>query len=64
MKNICANCKYAGKQFKAYKITHLHCENPERFTQEQKDNDVITAWDTLEEWYSTCDKFTLKQLNK
>jgi len=50
----CYNCKFAGKQFKVNKLTHLHCDDPENYTQEKFDNNEFTAWDTLRVFSDTC----------
>lgn len=58
----CYNCKYAGRQFKIVGKTHLHCEHP-KYTEEDMKSGKITPWDTLMEFWNTCEDHELKQLN-
>jgi len=45
----CYNCEYASSSFKIGKLTHLNCEDPEKYTEEKYNNDEFCAWDTLTE---------------
>lgn len=55
----CYNCKHCGQQFKLGDKTHLHCEHP-KYTQEDFDNGKFCAWDTLMEFWNTCNDHELK----
>ena len=48
----CHNCKFAGENFKINKLTHMHCEHPKH--RETFDKGELSPWDTLREWYNTC----------
>lgn len=62
MKNAkCYNCKYAGEQFKISKLTHLHCEDPEEFTQEKYENGELSPWDSLRVFSDTCDRHEFRK---
>ena len=52
----CHNCKYAGQQFKVGNMTHLHCLNPELYPPAECESGKISPWDTLREFWQTCDK--------
>lgn len=56
----CYNCKFSGDAFKVAGITHHHCHGPE---YEAKDNagEYISPWDTLREWWDTCEDHQLKE---
>jgi len=49
----CYNCKFAGKQFKIFKLTHLHCLHP-KLENEFKINPNFSAWDTLRIFSECC----------
>lgn len=55
----CYNCKHRGNQFKIMDKTHLHCEHP-RYTQKDFESGKISAWDTLREFWQTCNDHELK----
>ena len=55
----CYNCKHAGTPFKINTITHMHCEHPKQL-EEYKINNNWSAWDTLMEFWMTCDDHELK----
>ena len=59
-KTGCYNCKFAGKQFKINKLTHLHCEDPKKYTQEKYDNGEFCAWDTLRVFSDICSDHEFK----
>jgi hypothetical protein len=59
----CYNCKFGGNQFKIAGKTHLHCEHPS-YTKEDFENGKLSPWDTLREFWNTCDNHKLKTLNK
>lgn len=61
MKEIkkCYNCKHAGRQFKIVGKTHLHCGHP-KYSEEDMKSGKITPWDTLMEFWSTCEDHELK----
>ena len=58
-RNRCHNCKYASQTFKiGTKMTYLHCEHQKHI--EGLENDTLTAWDTLREFWETCPDHELK----
>ena len=60
-KSGCYNCKFAGEQFKIKELTHLHCEDPIKYTQEKHDNDEFCAWDTLRVFSDICSNHELAE---
>jgi hypothetical protein len=56
----CYNCKHGGGQFKIARKTHLHCEHP-KYTQEDFENGKISPWDTLFEFWHTCNDYEPKK---
>jgi hypothetical protein len=48
-RNRCQNCKHAGDHFRIAGKTHMHCLHPAKHTG--------NAWDTLREFWETCDKY-------
>jgi len=62
-KQKCYNCRWAGQQFKVFKTTHLHCKHP-RFDNEIKNSPTFSAWDTLREFWNTCDDYDPKNNNQ
>lgn len=60
MKNRkCYNCIHGGKQIKIVGNTHLHCENP-KYTAEMFESGQLTGWDTLMNFYDSCEDHQLK----
>ena len=59
----CFNCKHAGPSFKIAGKTHMHCEHP-KYTEEDFVNGKISPWDTLMEFWQTCEDFEPKTLTK
>jgi hypothetical protein len=57
----CHNCKFAGNQFKIGKLTHLHCADPKRYTQEKSDNGDFSPWDTLRVFNENCGNHEFKE---
>ena len=55
----CYNCKHAGDSFKIVGKTHMHCMHP-KHDAEFKNNPNYSAWDTLMEFWMTCDDYELK----
>ncbi|WP_394749590.1 hypothetical protein [Spongiimicrobium salis] len=55
----CYNCKHAGKQFKIIGKTHLHCEHP-IYTKERFESGEFSPWDTLKEFWNTCNDHEFK----
>ena len=51
-KNNCYNCQFSGHTFKLDGLTHLHCEHPKYEKIEE-----VCAWDTLQEFWDTCEDF-------
>lgn len=58
----CYNCDHSGNQFKIGNKTHLHCQHP-RYTEEDFLNGKFSAWDTLREFWQTCEDFEPKPIN-
>ncbi len=58
-KNKCYNCKHAGPQFKIDGKTHLHCLH-HKYKKEDFESGKLTAWDTLMEFWQTCEDHELK----
>ena len=52
----CYHCKHAGQPFKVGSLTHVHCHH-------KKNEPVSTAWETLREWWDTCNDFKTKTTN-
>ena len=44
----CNNCKHAGKPFKAFGMTHVHCGHPVLTSE------ATSPWETLKEWWYKC----------
>ena len=59
-KQKCYNCKHAGEQFKVGNRTCLHCEHPKWEKKYKENPGEFSAWDTLREWWDTCDDFEPK----
>ena len=57
--NKCYNCIHSSKGFKIGNKTHIQCLHPINYDAMKLGE--ITPWDTLEEWYSTCELHELKQ---
>jgi hypothetical protein len=51
----CYNCIFGGIQFKIGKLTHLHCENKNKFEQEKFDNGEYSAWESLMKFSDSCE---------
>lgn len=62
MKKMCANCVYAGDQFKIVGLTHLHCESPKmkKYFEEDK---CPSAWESLRKFSESCEDFKPKKQN-
>ena len=60
----CFNCKFAGKQFRIDKLTHLHCINEEPYPDAKWKNGELSAWDTLKKFGDTCEKHEEKLIFK
>lgn len=58
-RNRCCNCVFAGKMFKISGKSHLHCEHPS-YTEEKFLSGEFSPWDTLKEFWNTCEKHELK----
>ena len=57
----CYNCKFATEGFKVGNLTHHHCCGPE-YEAKDKAGEFVSPWDTLREWYDTCDDHQFKEL--
>lgn len=51
----CYNCKHAGNSFKIAGKTHMHCCDEKQYNQEGFDKGDFTPWDTLREFWNTCE---------
>ena len=60
-KQKCYNCKHAGNQFKISGKTHLHCKHPKWIKKHKESKHGVSAWDTLCEWWSSCNDFEYKK---
>lgn len=60
-KRRCYNCKFSGKQFKIDKLTHLHCENDQKYPIEKLSKNELCTWDTLKVFNETCDYHKFKK---
>ena len=60
----CYNCNFSGKQFKINKLTHLHCEDPKKYTKEKFIKGEFSAWDTLRVFNNTCDNHKFRKPKK
>ena len=59
----CHNCKYAGKPFRAYYTTHVHCYKPE-YKEMYENGELNSGWETLRVFSSNCDDFVEKETKK
>ncbi len=59
-KSKCYHCKFAGDRFSVAGKTHVHCENRELYPEEKCMAGEVDPWETLREWWDTCDKFEPK----
>jgi len=60
MKTIkkCYNCSHASSAFKIAGITHHQCTHPKH--KEGFANGTLSPWDTLQEFYNTCEDHEIK----
>jgi len=56
----CYNCKHSSKGFKIAGKTHLHCLHP-KYKDEDFKSGKLSPWDTLMEFWHTCEDFEPKQ---
>lgn len=61
-KSKCYNCKFSSQQFKVSGKTHVHCQNEYLYPPVNFENGKLSAWDTLMQWWSTCDSHELRQV--
>jgi len=60
MKNRkCYNCKFASPSFKIGNKTHHQCTHPKN--KERFENGTLSPWDTLQEFYNTCESHEFKK---
>jgi hypothetical protein len=59
VKPKCYNCKHASHPFKIAGKTHHQCNHPKH--EDGFKNGNLSPWDTLREFYNTCDTHELKQ---
>lgn len=60
----CYNCKFATKGFKVVGKTHHHCLEPTQYPEAEIEAGNISPWDTLREWWDTCEHHKLKIIIK
>jgi len=53
IKKKCYNCKHASKPFIIEGRTHVRCNHPKH--EEGLTSGELSFWDTLQEFYNTCD---------
>jgi len=56
----CHNCKHASSSFKIGNKTHHQCNHPKH--EEGFNNGTLSPWDTLQEFYNTCESHEYKTL--
>lgn len=61
-KRRCYNCKYATKQFRIEKLTHVHCQSPD-YEKMNNEGNTPSPWDTLRVFSNSCDKHKFKTEN-
>ena len=54
----CYNCKYASIGFKIGLKTHHQCNHPKH--DEGFKNGTLSPWDTLQEFYNSCESHEFK----
>lgn len=54
----CHNCKYSSSGFKIAGKTHHQCNHPKH--EECFKSGELCAWDTLQEWYNSCESHVFK----
>ena len=54
----CYNCKHASSAFKIAGKTHHQCNHPKH--EEGFKSGKLSPWDTLQEFYNTCETHELK----
>lgn len=54
----CHNCKHASGAFKVGNKTHHQCNHIKH--KEGFESGELCAWDTLQEWYNTCESHEYK----
>lgn len=55
----CYNCKFASTAFKIAGKTHHQCNHPKH--EEGFNNGTLSPWDTLQEFYNTCESHEFRQ---
>jgi len=53
VRKICYNCAWRGDMFRVTGMGHCHCEHPD----EEISGDQNTGWDTLREFWASCNSF-------
>lgn len=56
----CYNCKHASSAFKIAGKTHHQCNHPKH--EEGFKSGELSPWDTLQEFYNTCDTHEFRQV--
>lgn len=60
-KQKCYNCQFASTAFKIAGKTHHQCLHPKH--AHGLEAGVLSPWDTLQEFYNTCNEHQFKQQN-
>ncbi len=55
----CYNCKHASTGFKIANKTHYQCQHPKH--EEGFKSGELSPWDTLQEFYNTCESHEFKE---
>ncbi len=50
----CYNCKFAGKAFKLGNMTHIYCQNSEKYPKEKFDSEELDPLEALKTFSETC----------
>lgn len=53
----CYNCRFASEGFKVVGKTHHHCFEPTQHPTKDLQDYKISPWDTLREWWDTCQHY-------
>ena len=61
----CHNCKFRGEYFRLSDsgINHCHCLHP-KYEEQFKSGVQVSPWDTLKEFWQTCDDHQFKEVEK
>jgi hypothetical protein len=62
IKRKCFNCNFASSAFRIAGITHHQCNHPKH--ESGFKSGELSPWDTLQEFYQTCESHEFKLRNK